>query len=115
MGMTEKGGSDRPRSERAKLRIEDARPAALPKGEVVEDGDRLIGTFFLPAHGPRDVKYHVGRRTITLWSRKQGSEFQTILVLPRWVKPETFILTAQNGVYEFVLEPGVDPTLPPPQ
>jgi len=85
-----------------------------PRGEVVEDGNSLVGTFYLPAYDPREVKYHVGRRTITLWSRKEGSEFQTILVLPRWVRPETFILSHKNGIYEFTLEGGDGPPGAPP-
>lgn len=79
-------------------------PHLAPQGEILEEGGRVVGTFYLPGHSPRDLKYHVGRRTITLWSRKEGQEFQTILVLPRWVRPETFVLSHKNGVYEFLLE-----------
>lgn len=105
----ELGGSDsKARRFRQKLRAEALSTPAPPRGEVFEEGDRLVGTFHLPAYDPREVKYHVGRRTITLWSRKTGSEFQTILVLPRWVRPETFILSHKNGVFEFMLE-GADP------
>jgi hypothetical protein len=104
------GGSDsKARRQRMKVHAEALRAPVPPRGEVLEDGDHLVGTFYLPAHDPRDVKYHVGRRTITLWSRKTGSEFQTILVLPRWVRPETFILSHKNGIYEFTLEHGEDP------
>lgn len=104
----ELGGSEK-RREPYRLRAEGIRMAPPARGEVLEEGERLVGTFYLPAHEPRDVKYHVGRRTITLWSRKPGTEFQTILVLPRWVRPETFILRHNNGLYEFVLEDGPVP------
>ncbi len=105
--MTDLGGFDAgaARRPRNKLRPEVVSGmAAPPKGEVFEDEGKLVGTFYLPQHRPADVKYHVGRRTITLWSRKEGSEFQTILVLPRWVNPATFVLSHHNGIYEFVLE-----------
>lgn len=102
----ELGGS---RRSKPKVRAETLRIPQPPRGEVLDEGGHVVGTFHLPAHDPRDVKYHVGRRTITLWSRKDGSEFQTILVLPRWVRPETFILSHKNGVYEFVLENGEAP------
>lgn len=90
---------------RMRLRAE-LTPQAGPRvhGEVHQDGDRLIGTFFLPGLRPAELKYHIGRRTITVWSRKEGHEFQSILVLPRWVRPPTFILCHKNGVYEFLLE-----------
>lgn len=112
--MTNLGGIDpAARRERVMVRPETLSSAPItPKGEVFEDGTSLVGTFYLPLHQPQDVKYHVGRRTITLWSRKQGHEFQTILVLPRWVDPETFILAHQNGVYEFVMQSGNQPPRP---
>lgn len=97
----DKASRDRPKMRAAAVT---STPLVLPPGEVHEEGEHVIGSFFLPHHKPHEVKYHVGRRTITLWSRKEQAEFQTILVLPRWVNPETFILTTQNGVYEFVLE-----------
>jgi hypothetical protein len=106
----ELGGSDsKARRQKSVVRAEALRTPLPPRGEVLDEGHHLVGTFHLPGHDPRDVKYHVGRRTITLWSRKSGSEFQTILVLPRWVRPETFILSHKNGVYEFVLENGDGP------
>lgn len=83
------------------------------RGEIHEDGRFLIGTFHLPEFRPSDLKYHVGKRTITLWSRKNGQEFQTIMVLPKWVRPETFIMTHKNGVYEFLLEASDFVGLPP--
>lgn len=103
--MVELGGSDFPaKRERVRLRAE-ALPAmsSSPQGEVYEEGSSLVGTFFLPFHTPRELKYHVGRRTVTLWSRKAGYEFQTILVLPRWVQPETLVLSYKNGLYEFIM------------
>lgn len=106
------GGSESNNGRDRVARAEPVRTVLPPRGEVQEEGDRVVGTFFLPAHQPREVKYHVGRRTITLWSRKAGAEFQTILVLPRWVDPGTFILSHKNGVYEFVLERGADPAAP---
>lgn len=113
--MTSVGGSEPRRNrERAKVRVETV-PQTPPNaaGEVYEEGGQLVGTFFLPVHRPPDLKYHVGRRTLTLWSRKEGAEFQTILVLPKWVRPDTFILRHKNGVYEFVLQVAEDrPSLP---
>jgi hypothetical protein len=110
--MTEAGGPDVRRRNRLKVYTDPMRTLWVPKGEVAEDGPHVIGTFHLPGHHPREVKYHVGRRTITLWSRKEGHEFQTLLVLPRWVRPETYILRHKNGVYEFVLETAPDPPRP---
>lgn len=102
--MSDLGGT--PKQGARKIRPENLETAtATPHGEVFQDTPTsLVGCFYLPSHGPREVKYHVGRRTITLWSRKEGNTFQTILVLPRWVNPETFILSHNNGMYEFHLE-----------
>ena len=71
--------------------------------EETEDS-KISVTFYLPRHSPQDLKYHVGMRSITLWSRNSSSEFQTIAILPTWIDPETYIMTHNNGIYEFVLE-----------
>lgn len=84
------------------------------QGEVHEEGEHLVGSFYLPELRPSELKFHVGRRTLTVWSRKEGLEFQSILVLPRWVRPATFILSHKNGVYEFLLEADPSGALPAP-
>lgn len=102
-----------PDKDRVRLRAE-----VIPKmpvrshGEIHAEGHRLVGSFYLPEFRPQEIKFHVGRRTLTIWSRKEGQEFQSILVLPRWVKPQTFILHHKNGVYEFIMETEPGRSLP---
>lgn len=100
------GGGDRvpaPRGPRIQAETVSAENES-PHGEIYRDGSNLVGTFFLPEHEPHEVRYHVGRRTITIWSRKPQRQFQTILVLPQWVRPETYVLSHKNGLYEFTMQ-----------
>lgn len=91
--------------DRTPLRVEIAPPAQTTvPAEVHQAGDVLVGAFHLPMVTPKELKYHVGRRTITVWSRKPGHEFQSILVLPRWVRSDSYVLSHRNGVFEFLLE-----------
>lgn len=75
------------------------------RGEILLDAGALIVTFHLPELEPLDIEYRVGSRTVCLWSKRAGLDFRTIVVLPESIKPEQFIMSHKNGVYEFLLEP----------
>lgn len=103
-----------PQNRRNRLKAEVIPTAPVkPQGEVHLEGNYVVGSFYLPELEPGELKYHIGRRTLTIWSRKEGVEFQSILVLPRWVRPPSFILSHKNGLYEFFIETEPGRSLPP--
>jgi hypothetical protein len=77
----------------------------MGRGEIQQDAGALVVTFHLPELEPLDIEYRVGSRTVCLWSKRAGLDFRTIVVLPETIKPEQFVLSHKNGVYEFLLEP----------
>lgn len=82
------------------------------RGEVQFEQGNLVLTFHLPELRPDELDYRVGARTVSLWSKRPGVEFRTIVVLPVWVRPDEFIMTHKNGIYEFHMTPHAAATLP---
>lgn len=79
-------------------------PPVQGRGEIQLEQGNVVVTFHLPELNPADIDYRVGTRTVSLWSKRPGFEFRTIVVLPMWVNPDAFILSHKNGVYEFLME-----------
>ncbi|MBI2079042.1 MAG: hypothetical protein HYT80_11875 [Euryarchaeota archaeon] len=80
-------------------------PPVQGRGEVVVETGTVVVTFHLPELEPKDIEYRVGSRTVSLWSKRAGIDFRTIVVLPTWVNPGQFLVSHKNGVYEFMMEP----------
>jgi hypothetical protein len=79
-------------------------PPVQGRGEIQMEAGNVVVTFHLPELDPSDMDYRVGTRTVSVWSKRPGFEFRTIVVLPKWVNPDAFILSHKNGVYEFLVE-----------
>lgn len=77
------------------------------RGEILLDAGAIVVSFHLPELEPADLEYRVGTRTVCLWSKRAGLDFRTIVVLPETIKPEQFVVSHKNGVYEFLLEPAL--------
>jgi len=88
-------------------------PPVQGRGEVQVDSGAVVVTFHLPELEPKDIEYRVGSRTVSLWSKRAGIDFRTIVVLPTWVNPGQFMVSHKNGVYEFLMEANKPPQTVP--